>query len=42
MAPDDELLPERASEDRDEAWGDPEAAPDDRWYHDERPPHHGG
>ena len=41
VAPDDELLPERMTEDRDESWGERDAGRDDEWYLQERPPHHG-
>ncbi len=41
VAPEDELLPERMTEDRDESWGERDAGRDDEWYLDERPPHHG-
>jgi hypothetical protein len=34
------VLPDRAAEDRDDAWGDGPAGRDDDWYHRERPPHH--
>ncbi len=39
---DEPVLPERAREDRDEAWGDDPRSRerDDEWYRRERPPHH--
>jgi hypothetical protein len=36
----DPVLPDRAAEDRDEAWGDAPAGREDDWYRRERPPHH--
>jgi hypothetical protein len=34
------VLPDRAAEDREEAWGDRRGDRDDEWYRRERPPHH--
>jgi hypothetical protein len=36
------VLPDRADEDRDEAWGERPGSShrDDDWYRRERPPHH--
>lgn len=39
--PEDELLPEQTSDDRDAAWGERPDVDDDERYLREVPPHHG-
>ena len=38
--PEEPVLPDVSSDDRDVGWGDEPAERDDEWYRRERPPHH--
>jgi hypothetical protein len=38
--PEEPVLPDTTSDERDVGWGDEPAERDDEWYRRERPPHH--